>query len=220
MNLLIDLDIVLFKGLFVCKDKYYEGLRACEWMVDRIRDRFGNPGYTLVLTGKNNFRKQISSEYKANRKPESRPKYLHDARNYFIKYHPTVIADGMEADDYIGIHHNDKTIICSTDKDLLMLGGKYYNFHRDELIEVEDPLFYFFKQMIQGDAADNVKGIPGLGEVKATKLLKDKSNEERKEIVESLYQEHFGEDWFRLYDINSRLLWIIRDPKKEYYHYI
>jgi 5'-3' exonuclease len=231
MKLLIDLDIILYKGLWVCKDQYYPGLRACDWIVDRILDRFNYPEFELVISGSGNFRKKISSEYKSNRKPESRPKYLYEAKNYFIKYWNAVLTEGIEADDYIASLHDSCTIIVSNDKDYKQLGGKIYNPFKDELVEITKPEYWFFLQTLIGDSADCVSGLknpdklhhknqPCYTEDTASKLLEDKSPEEMKEIVQEKYKTIYGDGWYERFDTNCRLLWLKRNFADEYFYHI
>lgn len=216
---LVDLDVIVYRGLFALKDQnYYKQLRACDNILYRIMDRFGDD-MTLVLTGSNNFRYQISKAYKANRKPESRPTYLQDARNYFVKYWNAVVTDGFEADDFIGMNHSGGSVIVTSDKDMNQLGGNIYNPFRDELYFVDNPDFYFYYQMLVGDASDNISGIHGIGDKKARKWLEGKDKESMRFIVKSLYQRTFGDAWQSTYDTNARLIFLLRDLKSQYYEY-
>jgi 5'-3' exonuclease len=219
MRLLIDLDIILYRGLWACKDQgFFAGIRACNSITENIISRF-NYEYELIMSGFGNFRKQISSEYKANRKSESRPLYLWDTKQWFKKYWDAVEVNGMEADDYIGINHNDNTIIVSTDKDYNQLGGKRYNWVKDEMIEIDNPNYYFWYQMVVGDSSDNVKTLHGYGPKKAEKLLSGKSDDEMKIVVQDLYKYYYKDDWFSRFDTTARLLFIRRTYTSEYYNY-
>jgi 5'-3' exonuclease len=217
MVLRTDLDIILYKGLFACKDQYWEGIRACDNIVTSILDRFGNPRYELVISGKGNFRKQISSEYKANRKPESRPKYLYEAKEYFKRYWGAIETVGEEADDYIARSYREGDVIVTSDKDFRQLKAKIYNPWKDELVEITNPEYWFYYQMIVGDSADSIKTLPGYGPKKAEKILANKSPEEMKDAVIETYKDYYKDEWFEKYDTTARLLFLRRANCQEYY---
>lgn len=218
-RILIDLDVIIYRGLFACKDQnYYKQLRACDNIIYRIMDKFGDD-ITLVLSGPNNFRYKISNSYKANRKPESRPQYLFDARGYFAKYWGAVVTDGFEADDFIGMNHDENSIIVTSDKDMNQLGGNIYNPFTNELYFVDNREFYFYYQLLVGDAADNISGIRGIGDKKARKWLEGKDKESMRFITKSLYKKTFGDNWQSMYDTNARLIFLLRDEKSNYYEY-
>lgn len=241
MTLLIDGDTVLVKSLFAVKgdkenehewrrDNYYAGLRACDFTLDNILSKFDYPPYVLGLGGSGNFRKQISSDYKANRDPSKMPKYMYDAKNYLCKYWNATIANGMETDDLLAIEHDScgSTIIIGNDKDYKQLGGKIYNYWKNELLDIDNPAYYFWLQMLVGDAVDNIEGLknpaklhhtkpPNFTEATASEVLKDKSPSEMKETVQSLYKQIHGNSWFQFYDTNARLLFLRRKDANEYY---
>jgi 5'-3' exonuclease len=217
MKLLIDLDIILYRGLWATKDQgYYAGVRACDSIVNSILDRVDHTDYELILSGQNNFRKQISPEYKANRKPESKPQYLYDTKKYFEKFWKATAAEG-EADDLIGIKHDSCTTIISSDKDFFSVGGKIYNPFKDESYNITNPEYHFYYQLIVGDSADNVKTLHGYGPKKAEKILADKSKDEMREAVQNLYREYYGDEWYVRYDTTARLLFIQRGKFREYF---
>ena len=70
---------------------------------------------------------------------------------------------------------NDKTsyIVISTDKDINNLFGLNYDLKNDVARLVDDDVAatYFWKSMIVGDTADNIKAIPGKGPAYAEKLF-------------------------------------------------
>jgi DNA polymerase-1 len=227
MRLLIDTDIILYRGLFATVDLgYFAGLRACDNMVSSILDRFQYPEYHLVLTGKGNFRKKIYTDYKANRKPESRPPYLHEAREYFKKYWEAIETEGIEADDWIASNYQEGDVIVSSDKDFKQLPARIYNPSKDELLDVDNPDFYFWLQTLVGDSADNVPGLPNPAKAhhkKQPNFTEDTASEvlkgtDYKSTVINLYQQVYGEqNWFETFDRNCRLLFLQRKNAKEYY---
>lgn len=228
MRLLFDLDIFLYRALWGCKEGYYRQLMTCDYMIEKVMDHFESTDITLFLSGSTNFRYEVSSLYKANRKPEARPTYLSDARNYYRKYWGAVVSVDCEADDLIGLAHNDDSIVVSTDKDMLQLGGLIYNPVKNELIEIDNPEFFFYLQMLTGDQADNIVGVrnpdkghhkfpPNFSETTAKDWLVGKDKEEMKATVEDLYFAQYGDEWFQVYDTNARLLFLKRADAEEYY---
>ena len=97
-----------------------------------------------------------------------------------------------EADDILGIVGSqtmlkDKptTVIISMDKDLVSVPGYIYNPNKDTSIQevsILDATVAFFHQALMGDATDNYKGCPSVGEAKASK------------IIEGVYKEIIGDD--------------------------
>ncbi len=67
----------------------------------------------------------------------------------------------------------DNTVICSIDKDLQQIPGNHYNFVKKEhsFVTPEEAIQNFYKQILTGDAADNIKGAKGIGPVRAGKII-------------------------------------------------
>jgi 5'-3' exonuclease len=231
MRLLIDLDGILFRCMLATKDQgYYQQLRACYTTVDRIMDKWDNPEYLMALSGTENFRKTIYPEYKANRNPEDRPRYLWEARQYFIKYYGAQVAENMEADDLVAMNVGEDAIVISNDKDYLQVAGaQIYNPWKDEMIYVDDNLAHlsFFTQLLVGDSGDNIPGLknpqkshftkpPNFTKPTATEILQDKTKDEMQSTVIGLYQQVYGDDWFAQYDLIAQLLYLRRGEGSNY----
>jgi 5'-3' exonuclease len=229
MRLLIDHDILLYRALWGAKDEwYYKQLRVCENLVERIVDDLQPDDYTLIMSGSGNFRYAINPDYKANRKDSPRPRYLYDAKLYFRKYWNAVLSEGCEADDVIGMEHdNENTIVVSSDKDFYQLGGLIYNPVKKEMVDIQNPWYFFYMQMLTGDAADNVEGVlnpdklhhkvpPHFTETTAKELLAGKSASECKKIVLEMYEITHNDRWFAQFDINARLLFLKRSYADNY----
>lgn len=148
-------------------------------MLANIEVNTGITDMVLYISGKNNFRKQIYPEYKANRLKTERPPVLVPLVQYFCENKGALSEDTLEADDLLGLNQTEKTAIVSIDKDLLMIPGWHYNFVKDELIFVSefDGLRNFYSQLLIGDPADNIKGAQGIGKAKAAKILDGCENE-------------------------------------------
>jgi len=105
-------------------------------------------------------------------------------------------APGFEADDIIGTlakkaeEQRIKPVVLSGDRDLLQLatevtkiripktkGGKteVEDYYAADVLEKNGvtPLAYIDVKALMGDASDNIPGVPGIGEVTATKIIKE-----------------------------------------------
>jgi hypothetical protein len=171
--------------------------------------------HELFLTGKQNFRFDVAvtAPYKGNRKDKARPKHLPLLREYLQVSWGASVSDGQEADDDIAMRATELAgdgLIVSIDKDFMQVAGWHYNFVKKIKKEVtpEDGLRFFYKQILMGDSADNIKGIHRVGEVTATKMLADLTTE--KEFyaccVEAMGAERVLE--------NGRLLWLRRSANQ------
>ena len=178
-------------------------------LVQQIIEATDVTGTILYLTGKNNFRKKINPEYKANRKDTVPPVYLQECRQYLVDNHNAVISDGCEADDLLGINQTEDTIICSLDKDLRMIPGKHYNWTKVELdcVTKQDGLRHFYKQMLIGDKSDNIFGVDKIGPVKAAKLIDHLDHEQ--DMFDAVWAK-YDEDAAR-FVMNANCLWIQRN---------
>lgn len=215
MEALIDADLIGYRCACTCEEDTTNTivLSRVQELTERIIANATADTFTLYLTGNNNFRKEINPEYKANRKGKPLPKWLDTCREFLVTEWGAKVTEGYEADDALGIEQTDQTIICSLDKDLLMIPGMHYNWVKEETkyISPEQGLKHFWTQMIVGDTADNIFGIRGLGPVKAERALANVEGDSLEEldsnyydIVKSLYN-----DDLRLH-VNGSCLWILR----------
>ena len=200
-------------------------LHSIKHMINSMLGRFNTKDYVVYITGKGNYREDIFPEYKANRKDMEKPVHYEAARNYLIDRWNAEVIDGMEADDALGLAQQDNTIIASIDKDLDCVPGWHYNFVKDVLYEVEtdDADYFFFRQLLTGDATDNIPGLPGVGNKTADKILaKAYTIEEMFEKCKERYKEEFGEGWNDRMELIAQLVWIrqmreIPLPKRRVY---
>lgn len=149
-------------------------------VMSRINEQGGK--VTTYLSQGRCFRNDIATlkEYKGNRKDARKPVYYDQVREYLIKYHDAIVLENVEADDMLAIEQSDNTVIASIDKDLLQVPGKHYNWVKEEkvLIEPAIGLKKLYIQVLTGDSTDNIPGIPGVGPVKARKILDGCTTEE------------------------------------------
>jgi DNA polymerase-1 len=196
MKALVDGDIVAFRCVS-SKDPLTEQEveQRIEFSMNQILSQSNATQYDVYLTGNNNFRKKINPEYKANRKDKERPEHLNYARDVLTNIWGAMVCNGYEADDALGISQdkeNGTTIICTIDKDLDQIPGLHFNWVRGEMYEVSEleGLQFFYKQVLIGDRADNIIGVPGIGPVKAHKLISPLTLEEDMyKTVKQLYDD-------------------------------
>ena len=213
--------------------------RILKSKIDLFMEASGAERVVLGLTGEGSTKGDraviaYTKPYQGQRKGY-KPKNWQYLRNY--------IADGLagpvkavfdrEADDLAGFmseQYPGKSVLCSRDKDFRMLPGLHLNWDTYELVEVKPDVFgvehggklyghkWFWTQMLWGDAADNIPGLPkhpdfprGVGEVAAGKLLAfADSDDSAAQAVAQAYKAHWGDEWADRYVEQASLLWIRR----------
>ena len=143
----------------------------------------------IFLTGGGQRRVDIFPEYKANRDETHKPYWYSEIHQYLQETHGADMIIGEEADDAMAWHQwadkatrdgdqlGAETCICTIDKDLNMVPGFHYNWKanggKGDLFWVDETVAnrLFFEQWLSGDTADNIPGIPGVGPIKAQKIL-------------------------------------------------
>lgn len=173
-------------------------------------------GY-CYLTGKGNFRDLIEVDrgYKDNRDPAHRPKHYKAIKEYLITKWAATLVNGEEADDAIGrqaySREIDSYVIISNDKDLNQLSGYHYDWTKDFLYYVneEESLKFYYKQLLSGDATDNIKGAVSVA--RANELIDPlQSPHDCAVVAKEVYEKKYGDSWGELIDATSELVWIRR----------
>jgi len=144
-----------------------------------FRNQFAKDYGEMVICcdGKDNWRKKVFPEYKANRRKnrENDPtdwktlfELLHEMREDLTKYFPYKVmhVDTAEADDIIGVlvdHcEENSTLILSSDKDFIQL-QKYQGVRQWSPLQkkfiVGDPVESLYDKTIRGDTGDGVPNI-------------------------------------------------------------
>ncbi len=221
---LIDADIVAFRCAAASENNPQDiaEVRTNE-MMQKILHDIGASSYKAFLTGSNNFRKKIYPEYKANRKDKPRPQWLQACRDLLVTQWNAEITDGYEADDALGMAQDELgTVICSVDKDLLQIPGCHYNFVKQEakFVSIPDGIRSFYKQLITGDASDNIPAFDGKfrGSIPkfVQKLLDPIDNMfdeyEMYEYCENIYSDQvsWADDWSSILERNAKCLYIMK----------
>ena len=212
MTALIDADIVAYRCAASAEEEPYEIalLRVDKLMMDILEKEINHISF---LSGENNFRYNINPQYKANRKDKPKPRWLDTCRGYLVDEYKAIVVDGYEADDALGIHQTEETVIYTIDKDLLMIPGHHFNFVKKEYKEVSelDGFKAFYRQMLIGDSSDNIFGVPKIGKVKAAKLIDSCTSEsEMRNLVFDLYSDPIR------FLMNADCLWIMRKEGQRY----
>jgi DNA polymerase-1 len=141
-------------------------------------DMFPDHQVVLATGDRASFRYGIYPLYKSNRKKTRKPagygqllawlRTVSAVRGWTVAQLPDV-----EADDVLGIYYEPGDVIMSFDKDMLTLPGLH--FRNGEVLEVSqrEADLAFFAQALTGDTADGYPGCPGIGPVKAARVLAD-----------------------------------------------
>lgn len=242
---LIDADMLVYHVAFASQtvtDGEVEphSFDSCENMllglINKCVEATGSDTYILYLTGKGNFRHDVSDVYKSKRL--KKPFHYKNLRAYMVGMLGAVVCDGEEADDVIcraqeqailsGLPDVD-TVICTADKDMLQEEGLHYywgnslsperpmrrvgwfgNVSNNKGLKGEG-IKFFFGQMVTGDTTDDIVGLKGKGPAAAVKLLEDKTTAlECLEAVKGLYEEHIGEGWLEYFEQQGKLLWMLK----------
>ncbi|MCQ2492201.1 MAG: DNA polymerase I [Lachnospiraceae bacterium] len=143
------------------------------------------------------FRHKMFEEYKGTRKPM--PDELHEQVDTMKEILaamniPVITRAGYEADDILGTLSKEaeeagfEVTIVSGDRDLLQLATEHVqiripktkrggttveNYYAKDVLEAYQvtPKEFIDVKGLQGDTADNIPGVPGIGEKTATKLI-------------------------------------------------
>jgi DNA polymerase-1 len=188
--LLIDGDLLLHRGCVAVEkdvrwDEDYHVLFSSfeeAWHnivagVERLMERFDTKRHLIALSGDENFRRKIDSSYKSNRSGSRKPLCFFRAKQQLREQYETYTHDALEADDVMGIfgsRHKD-SIVCSMDKDLKTVPCTLYDGKDVKVITEPEADYWHLYQTLVGDTSDGYPGCPGIGPVKAEKILKERS---------------------------------------------
>jgi len=202
----------------------------------------------LTASGSNKGDRFISATvkpYQGQRDKGRKPKNWHAMRQWLETYSGPVFKTktwyDREADDGMAYHAAvlgwELAVIGSADKDMRMFPGIHIDWHCYALTHAQPGVFrtineitgktfghaWFWQQMLQGDTADNIPGLPGyykpngkvakMGEKTAEKMLADCENDTHAlHRVADLYQNFYGDEgWAAAMVEQAALLWMRED---------
>jgi len=132
---------------------------------------------------KNNFRQDIYPKYKSHRKKVRKPIIVKPLKEYLKQNYECVCLPNLEGDDVCGIlatkpENKDKIVVLSGDKDMRTIPGIHHFLHDDstEVVDEKTANYNFMYQTLTGDLTDNFGGVPGVGGVKAQRILANKKD--------------------------------------------
>ena len=226
---IIDADSIYFRVACVVK-KPSEIRKAISFTMDEIIRNTGCQHQLVAIKGQGNFRKDMYSKYKANRKDldEDVKKALNYGHGYMQGKYDAIMADGMEADDLVSIwayeamEYEREYTIVGIDKDLLQIPGTHYNFSKKITTEVsaDEADLKLMLQCLTGDTSDNIPGIKGIGPKKAEKILAGIPRSRRWSRVQAAWRGHKAGDPYLSRKLLTMLTtWkefdaITQDPRK------
>lgn len=181
--------------------------------------------------------------YQGQRSGSRRPKnweFLREVIEGGDSGFPTEVTQVAEADDLFGKYSSElgyeNVVVLTQDKDMRMVPGWHMDWKERTLVLVAPDTFelwhnekcygrkWFWLQMLHGDTADNIPGLPKYinekgnaalcGEKTALKLLADcKTNDEARATVFGLYEGYYGQGWQEHLLEQAVLLWMRNDKE-------
>lgn len=151
-----------------------EAWDAVSHELNKLFERFDTTTHVIALSLGRNFRHGIDPTYKHNRKGLRKPMAFAEAAKRLQREYRCVAFDGLEADDVMGIFGSrdpEDTIICSADKDMRTIPCTLWDGKDVRRISKAEADYAHMMQTLTGDTADGYTGCPGVGPVKAERIL-------------------------------------------------
>jgi hypothetical protein len=221
INVYIDGDILVYQSIWSATSTKDIKKKLDQTIASIMSELEGSTG-KIAIKGKGNFRKEVYTEYKGNRKKElteQEKEFFAYAYDYLETSWDSVPADGMEADDLLAIWSTETPgIIVSIDKDLLQVPGLHYNTRKKEYINMseEEASLLLHTQVLMGDSTDNIPGLRGIGKVKAAKVMAGIPMSQHLSTVKSFWQKSFGRGWEDDLQLNMDLIYLKRSMNDRY----
>lgn len=194
MSLLIDADYLAYKSCAACEDEvdFGDDVIVVTSRFSQVLDMFQRElmsiaecmgmfdDFILFFSSPTNFRKKIYPDYKGHRnrkKPCGYKRLLNWCGDNYI----TIMVDGLEADDALGVYATDPIeleaghILVSPDKDMRQIPGQLFDLTNPvtEITKEEGDRWHLIQTM-SGDQTDGYAGVPGIGIKRAAALLDSK----------------------------------------------
>lgn len=154
-------------------------------MIERIFDRFETKDHVICFSTdpRTNFRYSVDPTYKNHRTESRKPLCYKTIRDRLLETFTCQSFHDLEADDVMGVLATRKSkaqhIIVSQDKDMKTIPGTVWT--GKDLLQISEGEadYWHMYQTLVGDTSDGYKGCPGIGKVKAEKLLKEAMEQPR-----------------------------------------
>lgn len=162
MKLLIDADSLMFVKE---RETVEKTIISVDLKIEEIVRLSGCNEYALFLSGKGNYRLEVDSEYKANRKDLVKPTFYKMIREHLVDKYEALEEVGFEADDLVStLYRSDMNSyrIATSDKDILLnLPGRHFNTHYKKMsyekeLSTDESNFNLSVQLLMGDKIDNI----------------------------------------------------------------
>ena len=185
-TLIIDADTILYQSLSNAENEvefdedvwmmtcdHRQARSSFDDRIDWLMKTSDADDYILCFSHSENFRKDVYPLYKANRKKLRKPMGFKEFREKVQYDYNYRVKPRLEADDVVGILATkmDDCIIYSEDKDLLQIPGKHMKDEATIEVTTYEADRFHMLQTLTGDPVDGYPGCPGIGPVKAEKLL-------------------------------------------------
>jgi DNA polymerase-1 len=131
----------------------------------------------FFLSDKANWRKDVWSGYKANRKDVARPLLLDTLKDYLRDAYQATSVPRLEADDLIGIAMTlrpmGECVSIGRDKDFMTIPGFHCRIQTDTVQHQtrEGAIDFHAAQTLAGDRVDGFAGAPGIGMTRALRII-------------------------------------------------
>ena len=187
-KLLIDADYFFYRAATTAEEEheyneeltvivgdFKKGKGIIKREMNNLMQKFDTDDVLLCWTDRKNFRKTVDPEYKGNRTKRKPCGYL-KLKNWGMEYYPSMMKEGLEADDVLGILSTSGIIdqpfvLVSPDKDMLQIPVRVYNLKDEFDVTPEQAKRKVYEQCLCGDQTDGYSGCKGIGIKKATQIL-------------------------------------------------
>lgn len=190
---------------------FAQAKRAFDGWLYELSKLAGCDRRVLMLTkGGNCFRtyRATLKKYKGNRDNLVKPPYYDELRAYLVDELDAPVYEKWEADDTACMSMTKcnadpakYAILAAIDKDLEQQEGRHINPSKKQegvyVVSKLEGLKSFYKQMLMGDVADNIPGLPGVGAKSPhiENLMECKTELECFTLVWKVYQSKFGDSY-------------------------
>ena len=217
---IIDGDVLVYMAMWKAKT-LKEAQKTFDEILQDVLNSLFTKDYVMAIGGPDNFRVDLYSEYKGNRKKakDTRPEWFNDLKSYAGSLEGSIMSDNCEADDLVRIWAIEcdeagmPRVVVTVDKDLDCVPGTHFNPRTREIYQVceEHGDRFYWQQILTGDAVDNIPGLYKVGPVKAKKILADAyTHKEMRDAVCRAYHDAHGDDGYEYLIANGRLIHIWR----------